>query len=891
MAWLEEGGELGKLISRYPWESTPLGPLREWPQSLRTAVSLMLSSQHPMWIGWGPNATFLYNDAYISVLSLSKHPWALGRPAQEVWSEIWDVCGPLADKVFQRGQASFVDDVELFMKRGDFLEETYYSFSYSPIRDESGRVGGLFCPSAEVSSKILNARRLATLSELAANSLLEKTVFRACETAFSTLRKNGKDIPFAALYLFDTSGKTLERVQEVGLKKADEKIAPLTSELSASSSAALWPFAEVLNSGRLATVSLPSSEALPTGAGNQRVASAVLLPIAARGYDRPFGFFVAGVNPARQLDQDYRTFYELIAGQIGTAIQNARAAEEQRRRAEELAELDRAKTTFFSNVSHELRTPLTLMLGPLDELSHHGVSKNPDETEKLAEVAHRNGLRLLKLVNTLLDFSRLEAGRLQGHFEPLDLGAYTTELASTFRSAIEKAQLKFIVDAPSGLEPAYIDPNLWEKIILNLLSNALKFTLHGQIEIRLRQVDNMFVLDVKDTGIGIPTEAQTRLFERFYRVEGSRGRTQEGTGIGLALVQDLVKLHGGNIRAESASGVGTNFIVTIPRGFLHLPADRVLKERRQVTSQIANQFTQEALRWNDADNITSALSDFEVEESTRVEAKKAGQVLLVDDNADMRDYVARLLGQRFDVLTASDGEAAIDVLKHTRPDLILSDVMMPRLDGFGLIRAVRAHPEWRTLPVILLSARAGDEARLEGVSESADDYLVKPFSARELLARVSTHLELAKIRRESERKVREADERVRLAVEAAGVGTWTWDIALDRGEWSEAARNVLGIGELNTTAYRDVLLSVALEDDRERAREDIARALSTGGAYQSEVGIVTSAGQRRWIATQGKISFDKNGHPERMTGALVDITERKQAELLLLKQKEVLEQI
>lgn len=879
LAWLEEGGELGKLISHHPWETTPLGALTTWPQSLRTAVSLMLSSQHPMWIGWGPTATFLYNDAYISVLSRSKHPWALGRPASVVWAEIWDICGPLAEKVFQRAEASFVDDVELFMKRSDFIEETYYSFSYSPIRDEFGAVGGLFCPSADVSAKVLNARRLATLSELATNVLLEKTVARACATAFATLRKNTKDVPFAALYLFDAAGKNLERVQAVGLLREDESIVPAKVNMSADPASRPEVFKNVLHGKSETSFQLPVTSALPDGPAAQRIAQAIILPVTVSGSERPLGYFLSGINPARLLDREYRTFFELIVGQIATAIQNARTTEEDRRRSEELAELDRAKTTFFNNVSHELRTPLTLMLGPLEELSQRGgLQKKRVDTLALAEVAHRNGLRLLKLVNTLLDFSRLEAGRLQGHFEPVNLGQYTSELASTFRSAIEHAGLSFVVDTPSETEIAYIDPNLWEKIVLNLLANALKYTLQGQISIRIGQGPETFSLEVADTGIGIPKEAQSRLFERFYRVEGSHGRTQEGTGIGLALVHDLARLHGGTIRVESEVGVGSRFIVTIPRGFRHLPEDRLTKQPARATSQISRQFTEEASQWRGRDDIVVDALDAKSDAGLADATENKGCVLLVDDNADMREYVARLLAQKFEVITATDGEAAIEVLKRRTPDLILSDVMMPRLDGFGLIRAVRAHEEWRALPVILLSARAGDEARLEGVTEGADDYLVKPFHARELLTRVSTHLELARLRRESERKVREADERFRSAVEAAGVGVWTWDIAGNRLFADEIVFRVFSYAHPeNGYAPVNVLLPKINPHDLPRVQRALEQ-VRTGvcDVFEEDYRIAQPDGTDRWVSARGKSRIENGASV--FSGVLWDITERKALE-------------
>ena len=359
---------MGNRIRTFDWPKSALGPIEAWPQSLKTSISLMLTSQHPIWIGWGPEAAFLYNDAYIQVLSSAKHPKALGAPASEVWAEIWDYCGPLADKVFQKGEASFVDDVRLFMSRGDFLEETFYSFSYSPIRDESGNVGGLFCPSAEVTSRALNTRRLRTLSELAAKSLLEKSPTAACASAAATFKKNRDDVPFALLYLIDAGGKSAFLEQAVSLPKNDSMLSPEMIELAGREKTdSLWPLAAIFKSSQPQVVSLQNVKGVPLGAADRPLTEAIVLPLISRDQERPLGILIAGVNPTRKLDSDYRTFFELAAGHISTAIHNARAAEEEKHRAEMLAELDRAKTTFFSNVSHELRTPLTLILGPLEE--------------------------------------------------------------------------------------------------------------------------------------------------------------------------------------------------------------------------------------------------------------------------------------------------------------------------------------------------------------------------------------------------------------------------------------------------------------------------------------------------------------------------------------------
>src|SRR5579863_6934249 len=253
----------------------------------------------------------------------------------------------------------------------------------------------------------------------------------------------------------------------------------------------------------------------------------------------------------------------------------AGAVRELREANARLAELDIAKTTFFSNISHEFRTPLTLMLGPLeDELAEPDTLLSALRRERI-ETAHRNGLRLLKLVNALLDFSRIEAGRLQAHFQATDLSRLTAELASSFESAMQRAGLTLTIDCPSLPESLYVDREMWEKILLNLLSNAFKHTFEGGVAVRLQWREGLAELRVEDSGIGIAGEDIPRIFERFHRVQGARARTHEGTGIGLSLVQELARLHGGSVRATSEPGRGTTFFVRIKRGRSHVPAENV----------------------------------------------------------------------------------------------------------------------------------------------------------------------------------------------------------------------------------------------------------------------------------------------------------------------------
>jgi signal transduction histidine kinase len=359
---------------------------------------------------------------------------------------------------------------------------------------------------------------------------------------------------------------------------------------------------------------------------------------------------------------------------------------------------------------------------------------------------HRNTLRLLRLVNNLLDFSRIEAGRAKALYEASDLGMLTSDLASAFRSAIERGGLAFEVDCVPLPQPVYVDRTLWETIVLNLLSNAFKFTMRGTIRVELRARGDHAELRISDTGVGIPARELPRMFERFHRVEAPEARTHEGSGIGLALVKELVQLHGGQISVASQEGVGTTFTVSIPFGRAHLAPERVAtgeSPRERGGPVRAEPFVEEALRWIDGLDPAAQAAPPDAEAGT-------ARVLVADDNADMRDYLARLLGQHWQVETATNGLEAFQAVERGRPDLILSDVMMPKLDGFGLLREIRRRPTLAQTPVILLSARAGEESRVEGLDAGADDYLVKPFTAKELVARVRSHLESARLRRAAE---------------------------------------------------------------------------------------------------------------------------------------------
>jgi signal transduction histidine kinase/DNA-binding response OmpR family regulator len=758
---LAGGGELGALMRAYDWRSSPLGPPASWPQSLKTAVRIMLTSRQPMWLGWGPELTYLYNDAYRSIIG-GKHPWALGQPVEEVWRELRDQIGPMLATAMGGVEGTYVEAQQLIMERNGYPEETYYTFSYSPVPDDEGEPGGIICANTDDTQRVIGQRQLTLLGALAAETADARTPREACERAAAVLGRIPNDAPFAVIYMADHPGAEMALIGASGVASG-HPAAPARLE---AGSDVPWPIGQAFRSGAPVLVKDAGArfdQLLPSGPWSRPPSQAVVLPIEPVGESGPCGALVVGLNPFRLYDESYDGFLKLVAGQITTAVTNATAYEEERRRAEALAELDRAKTLFFSNVSHEFRTPLTLMLGPLEDVLAKPDDDVLPDNRRLVETAHRNGQRLLKLVNNLLDFSRIEAGRVKAAFEPLDLAAFTAELASSFRSATDRAGLRLEVDAPPLPQPVYVDREMWEKVVLNLVSNAFKFTLEGAITVAVRPApegDGVEV-EVRDTGVGVPPEELPRLFERFHRVEGARGRTVEGSGIGLALVSELVRLHGGRIEVESRPGVGTAFRIRLPYGATHLAGEQVRPAAEPGVGPVrALAFVDEALRWlpGEAAGAPWPVSGEIVGEAaeTPPAAAAGARVLLADDNADMRAYLARLLTARgYRVTAVADGRAALEAARQAAPDLILTDVMMPDLDGFALLQAVRKSPELADIPVILLSARAGEEARVEGMNAGADDYLVKPFSARELLARVSANLQLAGMRREAAEALRE----------------------------------------------------------------------------------------------------------------------------------------
>ncbi len=900
---------MGARMRALDWSTTRLGPLERWPQSLRSCVRIVLGSGYPMLICWGADYTMLYNDAYGAVIG-TKSPGALGCSCREVLSEAWDFIGPRFDSVVAESHdIGNLADQFYTLFRNNYLEECYFAFSYSPIPDDDGRVGGVFVACLETTERVIEDRRRQLLRDLAsrrAKALNEQEVWRF---SADTLSEHRLSAPFALLYEYrpDEHRAHLAAVSV----ETDAALQPAVVDCDSES---LWRFGSVLASDGAVVE-------LGTRASGVRIANwsgppqmAAIVPIKLSEHGAAAGFLVLAIHPGRAFDEAYRQFARQIAEQIAIGLAGARAYEQERRRAEALAEMDRAKTLFFSNVSHEFRTPLALMLGPLEEvLSDARARLGPQGHGQLVTV-HRNAQRLLKLVNTLLDFSRIEAGRVQAIYEPTDLAGITAEISSVFRSAMEKAGLQFSVECHPVAEPVYVDRDMWETVLLNLLSNAFKFTFEGEVSISLQAVDDAVELQVRDTGVGIPEQHRERVFERFHRIEGTQARTHEGTGIGLALVQELVKLHGGSVRVKSALGRGSTFTVRIPRGTAHLPTERIQIARSSASITIAPEaYAEEALRWlpDERQPVTRAAGARDAASLPHLSPAEPIEVreliVVADDNADMRQYFKHLLDARYEVRAVADGRQALEVTRLLRPSLVVADVMMPGMDGFGLLRAIRDDPAVAGTPVILVSARAGDEARVEGLQAGADDYLIKPFTARELLARVEIALKMTNLRRETaareerlrseaqleRQKLRASQERlaetsrlyrelknreakIQRLVDANIVGVFIWHLEGHILEANDAFLRMVGYERADVLSGRLRWKDLTPPEWRERdERVWMPQLKETGSLNPFEKEYFRRDGSRMPVLI-GLATFEEGG--DQGVAFVLDLTERKRAE-------------
>jgi PAS domain S-box-containing protein len=895
--FLAGGGEMGAMIRAIDWTLTPVGSVSSWPQSLRTSISIMLNAHFPMYIAWGEDFTQFYNDGYRPILGSTKHPQAMGISTKVTFAEIWHIIGPMFEGVME-GKAVGFEDFMLPLDRHGYTEECYFIFSYSPIKQENGQTGGVLVTVTETTQRVLSERRLNTLSELGEKASQANNAGEAIANTLSTLNLNRHDIPFCLFYMFDKTKNVFEFAGATGIDTEKSDIEGATSFINRVKFNDIETFStdtfsgELIFSGDMAWPERPHQF------------SVVRLERQDLGY--PFGILVLGNSARLPYDKKYKKFFKLIADHATTALSNASTFEQERKRIEALSEIDRAKTTFFSNISHEFRTPLTLILGPLEDLlnNHEGLSKAQVES---IEATHRNSVRLLRLVNTLLDFSRIEAGRISASYHKVDLCEFTSDLASNFRSVIESVGLKFEVQCETIQKPTYVDREMWEKIVLNLLSNAFKYTLSGKIALRFFEADNRAVMEVEDTGVGIPEEELPRMFERFHRVKNTAARTFEGTGIGLSLVKELVNLHHGNIQVFSKPGQGSKFVVSIPLGKEHLQNIDVFDAAAASYESILSEaYLTEATAL--AGNETA--SNQPVKGGSNEKATKS-RVLVVDDNPDMKEYIRKLLEPLYDVRVAENGRIALTETSDYRPDVIVSDIMMPVMDGIELLREIKSNRETNKIPVILLSARAGEEARIEGYDMGADDYLIKPFAAKELVARVNAQVKIANTRRSVELQLANAFNLAPVATSILMgrelVVVQANDLMLELwGKTSEQVMNrplFIGVFEAAGQGFEAILDNVFVNGERFVTTEHVAYLNRNGKAEKTILnfvyeplreidgsisGIIVVANDVTALANAKKLAQDNADELEKIVG--MRTAELKASNAQLLKTNSELEQ-
>ncbi|HET9633821.1 MAG TPA: ATP-binding protein [Terrabacter sp.] len=679
--------EMQQIFSQTDWSATPLGPVETWPTNLRVLVDVCLSSRFPMLICWGPELLMLYNDGYRDLLGPNKHPGAWTLPVRAVWPEVWDIIGPMLDGVTSGGPATWVEDALLVINRAGFLEEAYFTWSYGAIHDDDGKVVGVLNVATETTAKVVAERRARVSAELV-------------ETLADA--RGPEDVRRRAVGVLGSHPHDHTRAELVWTGSAE---GPAQDERTAAAG-------EVVHR----------------------------VPVVEPGQVGPTAHLLLTDNPRRPWDSQLQVYAELCASHVAMALSGIRHLQEERRRAEVLEELDVAKSDFFANVSHELRTPLTLIAGPVnDALADDGLE--PEQRQRF-ELIRRNTERLTGLVDRILDLTRVEAGAVEPHWVEADLEELTTGIAANFRPAIERTGLEFEVVTDEVDHETYVDVDMFERIVLNLLSNALKFTPRGRICLRLETHAGGYQVSVTDTGVGIAEKDLDLVFDRFRQLgRGDDRRSREGAGIGLSLVRQLVELLDGTVSVSSTPGEGSTFTVSLPWG---RPASREAL-RPSIRPRSAESFILEASTWVVRDDVAeqmaadtpqSAAPLSEVSTSTGVRPT----LLVVEDNHDMRDYIARHLVSDYDVVSLRDGVEALDHVRAQRPSIVLADVMMPRMDGLTLVREIRADPALRDLPVVLLSARAGVDASTTGLLEGADDYVTKPFDPQELRARLAANL-------------------------------------------------------------------------------------------------------------------------------------------------------
>jgi|GEM_PF-5621993 len=459
-----------------------------------------------------------------------------------------------------------------------------------------------------------------------------------------------------------------------------------------------------------------------------------------------FNTMTLSLKEAEQALRDHALDLENRVADRTAALQKSK--EQLESQAKKLQELDAIKTRFFANISHEFRTPLTLLLSPLQDIEKGEIT--PERIARYAPMMHRNAQRLLTLINQLLDLSKLEAGGLDLRLQQTELIGFFRALYLSFTPRAERDGLTLLFEAEPGRLIACVDTDKVEKMVVNLVANAFKFTEQGgkiRLAVSQVQIDDLAYVKiiVEDTGEGIPSVDLPRLFDRFYQVDSTATRKYEGTGIGLALVKELVDLHEGKVEVESKVGFGTTFTIHLPirlsdcENQENQPVEPVELDAKANPQEVVTNGSKLPAKDPEAEGLTPNGG-----KHGNIQVSKSGTVVIIEDNSDMRLFLRDYLEKDYHVHEADNGTTGLEVVQRILPDLVICDAMMPGMDGFAVCKAIKEEVSISHIPVLLVTARASEESKLEGFKMGADDYITKPFNIEELLARLENHIHIRK---------------------------------------------------------------------------------------------------------------------------------------------------
>ncbi|KAL7425265.1 hypothetical protein Q5752_000953 [Cryptotrichosporon argae] len=785
------------LLDQTDWSKTSLGPRESWSPQLECMINLVIDSntQDSLWLG--TDFVQIYNQGYSKILN---HPTGFGRPAIEQWASLWEGIGPIIDRGMRGESCYFTDDLLLYAigPTGNFCER-YHTWSFVPIRGDGGRVLGLYNPTTETTDAVLARRRQETMRDLSEEIQVARSSKQYFAGIADVFERNPKDIPFALCYSIakgaDGEGSTLTLEQSVGVPAdhpagpakiivaprdilhVDDIGSPAPSAMSAgsgrflhSSERAAWPIAYALQTRQCVVVDDCAAivKGCPVRQWDALPEAAIIIPICSDGAHEPAqAVLILGLNLYCPLDADYEEWIHVMRAHLTSSLASVRSFEVEQQRLLDKERMERAKTAWFQGAAHDLRSPLTLVVGPLEDVL---ATKLTSAQRSALGLAQRNASRVLRLVNALLDFSRLEAGRLEGRFVATDLGRFVGELAELFRPAIERRHITFNVDIQPREGVVFIDPTLLETVVTNLLSNALKYTEEGEISVRLSYDANHADIAVVDTGFGIPSGELGAVTDRFHRATTALSRGTEGTGIGLALAKEIVRLHDGELLIESRIADehdedgehGSTFTARIPLVERDVVFDSI---KRESFGTYGKAVADDAMGWSDDTASESDRAPSEPTTAGTLETflfEPGDTLLIVDDDHDMRKYIRHIFSPYVAVLEAGGAEEALEIARQHPTDLILSDVMMRGQTGVEFCMAIRQEPATRLVPVVLHSAAIDDETRMAALTSGADDFLAKPFRPRELLARVHLHMQLGKRRQDLEARYAAREQELRV---------------------------------------------------------------------------------------------------------------------------------